>query len=292
MILGGSSFGPVPDNFGPLRGRQFGHEGRGGRGGGGGGGFRGDMVEPAWDEEPLPPPRWRHQQDDWPEREPPSSRHWDRERDRDRDRDIPARGGRGGDWSSPRRPPPPPLPPRNERGSHRDRYGGRGDRGSDRRRSGSDRDRDQPPPPPPPRERERRTSERRSGRWSDRKSPDPSQSTGNSQSVPATAPIPAPPAENEVVPNENPSTNSVNAGQQNETALIAHPTSLHHQESRAVSSPPPAPNASHHKSPLPPASSPPQPPTFSVSEHADDDLTAPGTEEDPPSTDAVVPADD
>ena len=50
--------------------------------GGGGGGFWGDMVEPStwYEEEPLPPPRWR-QQEDLPDREtPPPSRHWERNR--------------------------------------------------------------------------------------------------------------------------------------------------------------------------------------------------------------------
>ena len=39
------------------------------------------MVEPStwYEEEPLPPPRWR-QQEDWPDREtPPPSRHWERD---------------------------------------------------------------------------------------------------------------------------------------------------------------------------------------------------------------------
>ncbi|XP_059350195.1 SR-related and CTD-associated factor 4-like isoform X1 [Daphnia carinata] len=266
--LGGTSFGP--DNFGSMRGRHFGHEGRGGRGGGGG--FRGDIVEPAWDEEHLPPPRWR-QQEDWPDREPPS-RHWDRDRERDRDHSG-GRGGRGGaDWSSPRRPPPPPLPPRgHDRGqSSRDRYGGRGDRGSDRRRSG-DRDRD----PLPPRDRERRTSERRSsGRWSDRKSPDPAAAapiSGNSiQAVPLPVPAPIGEGSKKVpIPSDvrEPSTDDGTSAtfESSVTPAVGDATTT---------------SKSH--SPPPPASSPrPPPPTLP---HADADLTAPGTEEEePPSTD-------
>ncbi|XP_046462197.1 SR-related and CTD-associated factor 4-like isoform X2 [Daphnia pulex] len=290
--LGGSSFGPVPDNFGPMRGRHFGHDSRGGRGGGGGGGgFRGDMVEPAWDEEPLPPPRWR-QQEDWSDREPPPPSRWDRDRDRDRDHSG-SRGGRGGaDWSSPRRPPLPPLPPRsNDRGSsNRDRYGGGsrggGDRGSDRRRSG-DRDRD----PPPPRDRERRTSERRSsGRWSDRKSPDPAApvpSSSSSSTVPVPPPVPAPPPppveNNDTVPipgdaqdppapthDADPSASSVCESQSADPSVVDNAT-----PATSVSRSPPA---------APPASSPtPPPPTLASS---DADLTAPGTEEEePPSAD-------
>lgn len=274
--LGGTSFGPVSDNFGSMRGRHFGHDSRGGRGGGGG--FRGDMVEPAWDEEHLPPPRWR-QQEDWSDREPPPppSRHWDRDRDRDRDHSG-GRGGRGGaDWSSPRRPPPPPLPPRgNDRGqSSRDRYGGRGggDRGSDRRRSG-DRDRD----PLPPRDRERRTSERRSsGRWSDRKSPDPAAaavptSSNNNQTIP----VPTPTGEgNKKVPIpcdvREPSTDDGTSAtfESSVTPAVGDASAT---------------TTSKSHSPPPPASSPrPPPPTLP---HADADLTAPGTEEEePPSTD-------
>lgn len=271
-----------------MRGRHFGHEGRGG-GRNGPGGFRGEMVDPAWDEEPLPPPsRWRNQED-WSDREPPPPRHW--ERDRERDRDVtPRGGGRGGDWSSgpsPRRPPPPPLPPRNERGSNRDRYGGRGDRGSDRRRSG-DRggDRDRERDPPPPRERERRTSEHRrsGGRWSDRKSPEPSgnQSNDNAAPVPPVESVPGP-AESypspptltegtEIVPNECP-----NDGPQLEEMPALNPVD---QISDGL------PPRSH--SPPPPlspktSSSPPPPPQVDID--ADADLTAPGTEEEPPSAD-------
>lgn len=237
-----------------MRGRHFGQDGGGHRGGGR---FRGDVVEPAWDEEQLPPPRWR-QQDDWSEPQPPS-RHWDRERDHSG-----GRGGRGGaDWSSPRRPPLPPLPPRsNDRGpSSRDRYGngGRGDRGNDRRRSG-DRDRE----PLPPRDRERRTSERRSsGRWSDRKSPDPA---ANTQAVPPLVPA-ATVDDEKKVPTSCDGQEPITDGTSVESSVFPVVGDV----------------SATSNSPPPPASSPRRPPAMLIL--VDAELTAPGTEDEPPSAD-------
>ena len=83
VVAGGFSFGLVTEKFRPDERKKFlvmtVEEVKGV--GGGGVGFRGDMVEPStwYEEEPLPPPRWR-QQEDWPDREtPPPSRHWERD---------------------------------------------------------------------------------------------------------------------------------------------------------------------------------------------------------------------
>ena len=83
VVAGGFSFGLVTEKFRPDERKKFlvmtVEEVKGV--GGGGVGFRGDMVEPStwYEEEPLPPPRWR-QQEDWPNREtPPPSRHWERD---------------------------------------------------------------------------------------------------------------------------------------------------------------------------------------------------------------------
>ena len=83
VVAGGFSFGLVTEKLRPDERKKFlvmtVEEVKGV--GGGGVGFRGDMVEPStwYEEEPLPPPRWR-QQEDWPDREtPPPSRHWERD---------------------------------------------------------------------------------------------------------------------------------------------------------------------------------------------------------------------